>query len=823
MSKENFLSGMATTYSDGNLNRSQTVDLGRSILIIGTATRGPVNQPIKVEDDTDAYRIFGLPSNDSAEETLITAFVEIYNANGGQKDIRLCRISNGTVAKIEIPEESGTGIYTPSEGKYALTIEALYPGDIYNSISITRNIVDGVSCITIFNPITQEEVNFPFNIKSTSGEVIRNVEDLALRINLSSKLNNIIKATATKLSLETVITLDNDDITSGAVTVGEGVTRIDMVQLFTEEEDSGNPGYTQAGKIAPSGSPLTASNNIVEIYEAWQNVNIEKDLDVAGKAIGDLENPVQLDGDGVSYPLLKADGTVDSSGDGEIVQVVVSSAIGTSDGVIADYEFTAYEEINAATLVVKGMTIAGQIIDISSSTYSMVTSGGSLNDNIATIHFNAQSVPSEGMTILVSYDSVPYSVTQYPSLASCKAANSYKAYFLAGDRIYFGSENATDIKINYKARKLFANEVGIIIYNSKSGIIQINEALDLTDGVEIAFSWRYLPEWIDISTVSYALRNGTNGSAFDNATKFKLLAETYTILSDYNFGILTLPKTYVDDTKVVYSEVNGLPIEINAGFLKQMSDYLKGLDIGVGDTIGIMDVKPVQNMDFDTWIDKLLYTDVTDTSRAANIIATKNYMNTIICAANIMCMNDVKTSAYIGSTANILAGIIAKLPINEGLVNKTIDNAMARQQLKKIPSETTKLLADAGYTVIKTEPNGVMKIADCKTAASNGSDYIRATTMLIAKYCSKVVREAIDPFIGQLFDNKKMEAMRTAIQTKLYKVKEAGAIKDFNFDILQTAAERANNNAHVPLVIYPEFELLKVTTTVSMSNATSEE
>ena len=207
MSEKNFITGInSSNYLDGNLNTSVNVNEGDTILIIGTATRGPINKPIKVADDIQAMEIFG-PVSATGKETLLTKFLEVYYGPNGKKDIRLCRISNGVKAKIQIPEMLGTGLKATTPNKYALTLEALYPGEIYNSISIYKTNIDGESYIAITNPISGETSTFKYNLVNPSSDEISNVDELAYAINTDSNLNSILKATLEKFNQDVELVL----------------------------------------------------------------------------------------------------------------------------------------------------------------------------------------------------------------------------------------------------------------------------------------------------------------------------------------------------------------------------------------------------------------------------------------------------------------------------------------------------------------------------------------------------------------------------------------------------------------------------------------
>ena len=137
MAREN-LPNIATTLTDGNLEALPPVDLGDRIMLIGTAEKGPVNQPIAARNPQAAIDTFGSIS----QGNLVQGFMETFYAPGGEKDIVLVRISNGAQAALDLVESLGDDedneTIDPVTGNAipALRVEALYPGTLYNGVSL---------------------------------------------------------------------------------------------------------------------------------------------------------------------------------------------------------------------------------------------------------------------------------------------------------------------------------------------------------------------------------------------------------------------------------------------------------------------------------------------------------------------------------------------------------------------------------------------------------------------------------------------------------------------------------------------------------------
>ena len=157
MAENNFISGVSTELLDGNLIINDSVNNGRSILIIGTAKQGPVNKPVKINNMEEAKQVFGSIYGGSGlrEETLLTGADIIFQSGDSQKDVRMVRISNGETSSVELKEKAPQDVASEYfNQKTALRLTSLYPGDVYNQITVKQTIVNGESCIEIYNPLS---------------------------------------------------------------------------------------------------------------------------------------------------------------------------------------------------------------------------------------------------------------------------------------------------------------------------------------------------------------------------------------------------------------------------------------------------------------------------------------------------------------------------------------------------------------------------------------------------------------------------------------------------------------------------------------------
>lgn len=124
------LPGILTEFEDGGLalREEQNPPATDSILLLGTATDGPVMEPVAV--DANTYTLFGTgvgPNNLPDGSTLPFAFEEAYAE--GCRDIRMMRIS-GKVASLELKAPAKTF------SEYVTAVEPLL-GSVAGNIEVT--------------------------------------------------------------------------------------------------------------------------------------------------------------------------------------------------------------------------------------------------------------------------------------------------------------------------------------------------------------------------------------------------------------------------------------------------------------------------------------------------------------------------------------------------------------------------------------------------------------------------------------------------------------------------------------------------------------
>ena len=821
------LPNIISTLTDGNLDTSRRVDLGDRVLILGTSTRGPKNQPIKCNTPTDAASVFGPIANG----TLVKGFSEVYYGPNGVKDIWCCRITNGNKASVEIVEKDSAVLEDLpttllSEAVTALTVEALEAGDIYNSVSFREEIVNGQLSVVCYNPVTGLETVIPYDATGVTTGSVKDVSELADAINLDPNMGRIVTATANEINMTATFTITSADVAaSGTMASLTGNTlELDLGEAL-DVADTGDDGYTDdTSVVSPSGVPVTSGNKIIRLNEVYELSNELVELHAAGLSSVALPYPCQTLSD-VALTWLGLDGSV--SGGGKAKHLVVNAYIGTGDADTKTFPFTAYEEIDTSTFILYRTSAAGVTVEVAAADYDLTSVGGVANDYIASITFKtAVTAPAANAVLTVEYDSEEFSLTKAASLAACRASSSYKTYFAAGDRVNFGTAQPCDIEICYPAKKTFYVDVDVVVSDEAGGKILFGNPEKLpaytgASGSQIYVDWDYQPEWIDLGTGAKSLQGGSNGTKMTTAQKYTVLTETYAALADFECDCVVLMNTYINDVKTVYDEETGLPVTVNAGFGSQLEAFLESLQDGVNETYGIMAVSQAASSklaDVATWVLNLTEVNTSDKTRAANVMATANYKHVSVVAFEPVVANGAFNIPYITTGEAIYAGLVCKLPITSAPTNKSLGSQVLTCRFKLSPRQLDALTA-ARYVTTTLTPENEWKITDGVTAAAATSDYTRLSTIRIVFAAMDVVRSSGRPFIGELFHAAKRAALDTAIQKGLMAMQEEGALVKFNFKIEQTAAERALGIARVNLTLWPEFELRRIEVTIKLSNS----
>ena len=332
------LPGISSTLTDGNLNRLVPSDLGDSILLIGTAQRGPVNSPRPIRGVQDAIDYFGSVSVGN----LVRSAAEALNAPGGEKDIRLVRISNGIRATLSLNENpNGTlcsAQYDASSPRVSLTLTADDPSDVYNDVTARVESVNGQESVVIYNPVTGTGSAFGFDTTGDTAGASKTVSELADAINADSNISDILTAEASEFQTQFEIYCNSGVLgeNSGWLDITDNYIELNLCSgmIFADTDNDGTPetGVTNRGTGVQS-VKVSSGNKLLEINECYSKENYTETLETKGDSYVDLTYPIQTDTSNAALVLLDVDDET-TNGDGTMRHIIRGGYVGTGDGSI---------------------------------------------------------------------------------------------------------------------------------------------------------------------------------------------------------------------------------------------------------------------------------------------------------------------------------------------------------------------------------------------------------------------------------------------------------------------------------------------------------
>lgn len=255
--------GHNARFKDGNLNLKNDPNppSTESVLFLGTATDGPVMQPISVNPD-NVNLIFGKMAHDNGVPngaTLIAKFEEAWAA--GQRDVRLMRVTGkNAVASLtatpysrthdEVHEDNldgavgrGNDVATftlPHGGIDPLTFVVKANGVQIPAGSVT--LVEGIGeSLDPLNPVTEVQATF---------EIAENVTDMKAEIFTSYTYSYVDEDGLT----QTVDVVDNNTDNAGLAMIAPGADQVITLDFVPK---AGLKLYVQDTElINPSGNPI---------------------------------------------------------------------------------------------------------------------------------------------------------------------------------------------------------------------------------------------------------------------------------------------------------------------------------------------------------------------------------------------------------------------------------------------------------------------------------------------------------------------------------------------------------------------------------------
>lgn len=159
---------------------------------------------------------------------------------------------------------------------------------------------------------------------------------------------------------------------------------------------------------------------------------------------------------------------------------------------------------------------------------------------------------------------------------------------------------------------------------------------------------------------------------------------------------------------------------------------------------------------------------------------------------------EVLPGAYMASA---VAGLMASLPVQTSLTNKTLSIPDLERQFNR--AELEKMVQERVLMVEKREGFRVVKGITTDT----NSAWHQATTRRIVDYALYGTRSACNPYIGKLNNDRVRSAMKATLDAFLTRMVEDEALISYELEVSATRAQEIAGEAVVTMVLRPTFSI----------------
>lgn len=174
---------------------------------------------------------------------------------------------------------------------------------------------------------------------------------------------------------------------------------------------------------------------------------------------------------------------------------------------------------------------------------------------------------------------------------------------------------------------------------------------------------------------------------------------------------------------------------------------------------------------------------------------------------------NASSGRYAGDVAVAYAGINGVLAPQSAPTNKVLKGAKGlRFSLSN--KQHNDLLGNRIVT-FKTKDSNVVAV-DGVTAAMPSSDYTRLSTAKVVREVVDQLREVSEPFIGQPNTIEQRNALSSALSKRLSALTGQGMLVSYEFQVIATQADQVLGQCRIELTLIPPQELRRITTVVGL-------
>lgn len=778
------LPGHLVEFKDGGLqltSENTEAATGKSLLILGTAIDGPVNEPVKIDRNT-VSQLFGSDVNDKGypNGATLTKYAKQAFKNGFS-DVRCMRIT-GSRASVEISKTA------------SVTREELFGNPVNYQVAGNAE-----ATITLANsPIIPSSVQ----VKSAA-------TGLLVQTSGYKEYDPSFKIAAGTVSKNTQLVVEYDYNTveektlSSAVADDTGAAFKDIVLDFdpaaqqsiyetTEAGVSCGIEVTVDGVVLTAGSDYTVAGNVLSIVDGGQvalDDTVEVKYYVATTTHVDAE----------SHDL------VDTA---DIVTLPVAPIAGSVTVTVAGKDVTDFSVDGANVSLDAGKFVIG---------------------NTAVIKYKYEKVTEnkESMTIRSIYGGSVYkeasvAITEYTDEATGEIGRKFT--FTKPESKKFSAADTPFFVTSFDCPTVGALKQAIANYALNNVFEIVADDEDILTNDFPAFNGT-LSEGGDDGVVvtNDQLYEALSGKR--DAAGYLLEQGAYQILENYNVDYIYPAGVYANSKQSVnpYSD-----------FHQELALLCAVLTYRTKMTHGFIDVKPNSNttlVGIQKYVDELVAynnihymrdsegNDIADSE--GNKMDIGWYTSVVVGPEPVMVSDTLGT--YYGSPAIAYAALNASLKPQSAPTNKALPGVKGMKY--KFSNKQMNELVGNRMVVFKLKNEGtatassVPYVVDGCTAGAPSSDYARLSTVKVVTDVVDQIREVADPFIGEPNTIEQRNALSALISKRLSYLLEQGEILHYEFEINATIQQVLLGECSIALTLVCPMELRKITTVVALRAA----
>lgn len=799
------LPGHLVEFKDGGLQLTTGNDAngGKSLLILGTAFDGPVNEPVKV-DETTVSQLFGpdVDANGFPNGATLTKHIKQAFKNGFT-DVRGMRVT-GSQAYVEVPK---TKSVTKEQIRQTVQIDIVGNGE-QKDIQLSR-----------------------IPVVSQSLDVTTGPNGTGSRINPDSLSR-----------YEGKFGIDRDLVPAGST-----VYATYKHQVISEEKTLTGVAVSADGTTVANSVELVADNEFIYVTDkvAGEYVNNGVGPETSGPVVtvdGGDGTPLET---GVDYNVVN----------GVLTFVPTSSIQATDTVTIKYYTYTAevieetitFRDVDQIvtlpqTPIANTLSIVMGNVDV---TANAIVSGktvtfpaGSFGIGVATIEYMYELITEykESMTVRAIYGGSAYKTANIAITGITKDGVAGRRFtFTKPEAKRFSNSDAPFYFDSFTCRTVGMLKQALANYalNNVFEIVCDDDDMstadfplmssDLVNGGEDGVVVTNNELYEALSGKRYVQADVAAGNCTAEMVGYLKEQGAYQILENYNVDYIYPAGVYADSKQTVNP---------HSGFHNELALLCAVLTYRTKMTHGFIDVKPNSNTTLkgvQEYVSKLLRYDNVHYMKDSdgNDIVDSNgdkmdigwYTSLVVGPEPVM--NSDTLGTYYGSPAIVYAALCGSLKPQSAPTNKALPGVKGMKY--KFSNKQMNELVGNRMVVFRLKNEGVTSTAsstpyvvDGCTCGAPGSDYGRISTVKVVTDVVDQIREVADPFLGEPNTVEQRNALSALISKRLSYLMDQGEITYYKFEINATVQQVILGECSISLTLAAPQELRKITTVVAL-------